>query len=220
MSTEKSGPDESIKTTDNVNNELEEIVSESNDVTEKEEKSDISSHHHSHHHHHHFHHHSYNRSDSGNTYNYEQPSIDSTQEGSIKDESINEVTEIEDAGANSDTGGLSPKKRIPLAAHHRSHRHHSSSGEHHHHSSGEHHRSGRSHHRSRRRSFSKVQYAPVTSNEFRGHVETMGIDEEEFARLQTESLEEMNSKNMDTSNQESVADADRVASEAEPERNG
>lgn len=217
MSTEKSGPDESIKATEKVNNEIKEIVSESDDVSEKEGQSDLFSHHH--HSHHSHHHHSYHRSDSGNTYNNELPFINSTQERSVEEEGIiNEVTEIEDAGANSDTGDLSPKKRIPLAAHHRSHRHRSSSGEHHHHNSGEHHhRSSRRHHRSRRRSFSKVQYAPITSNEFRGHVETMGIDEEEFARLQIESLEEMNSKNMDTSNQESVADADRVASEAESE---
>lgn len=154
------------------------------DTSEKVTRPKLASHRRVHHHHHHHHH----RDDLGEESENETATSEMVETSTVTKSAVSESIAV-----NSDIEEV-PKKRIPLAAHHRSHRHHRS-GEHHHRSSSRRHRS---------RNVSKVQYYPATGNDFHGHVETMEIDKEEFARLHTESLIETVSKKADTIEQETV----------------
>ena len=172
------------------------------DTSEEAARPKLASHHRTHRHHHHHHH-----SDASREVKESVTASTELMEASI----VKESAVIESVAANSDIEEAAPKKRIPLAAHHRSHRHHSS-GEHHHSSGEHHHRSSRRRHHSSRRSVSKAQYHPTSNSDFSGHVETMGIDEEEFARLHSESMEEMKAQNTASLDRERIADADRTVS--------
>ena len=193
------------------------IIPETNYDTEMKEYASLSSHHRTHHHHHHHHHRSDHRSDSEDEYeyDYETSSLDSAKEGSIEGESIKEVTESELVDGRTGIEEEVAQKRIPLAAHHRSHRHHRSGEHHHHHHS---HRLSRGrHHRRRRLLVSKAEYYHASGNNTGEQMETIGIDEEEFARLYRENLEEMDAEKRDVSNKGTVGRAVFSHQEAENE---
>ena len=139
-------------------------------------------------HHHSSEHSSHHHSSEGSSeISHHSASEDSSDADFYGEESANAIPTSESpTAADAETASASsPRRRIPLAAHHRSHRH-SSSGEHHH-SSG--HRSGRSSSRGFRRSSSRraSEEKPYEGNaELIGQGQTLDLDKEEIERLSRE----------------------------------
>ena len=161
------------------------------EVPVETERRSLASHHRVHHHHHH-----HTDTDIYDNGKKSSSSFQSAQDAEGSDANSasqdaitnNNIGIIEDSEVSSTDLEETPmKKRVPLAAHHRSHHH---SGSHHHHSSSHRHRRS-----SRRAQFQDRPSGDYTQSvsvrkENEGQGSTILIDKEEFARLHNELMNE------------------------------
>lgn len=154
--------------------------SDLNTADEKKRRS-LASNHRSHHHHNHNTH----KSDNQNVVN------------SVFSDTISEQADTEEMAHDTLSDNKS-RKRIPLAAHHRSHRHHRSSEHNNGHNSSRH-----RHHSDGRRLYEKFN-KPYTyrTEQNRGKITTVEIDLDDFERIKNETIKEMEAEK--TTNGESL----------------